>query len=128
MRVALWPDSHPQDIERFFAGELKDPLETLIAFDDRGAAIGFAEVSIRPYAEGCQSDRVAYLEGWYVEPEARRRGVGTALIRAAEDWARARGCVEFGSDTESGNELSAIAHRAAGFTEAGLIRCFRKAL
>jgi aminoglycoside 6'-N-acetyltransferase I len=71
---------------------------------------------------------VAYLEGWFVVPAARGRGVGRALIAAAEEWGRAQGCCEFASDAHPDNEVSAAAHRALGFVEAGLVRCFRKDL
>ena len=78
MREALWPDdgagSHAGEIEQFFAGALRMPLEVLVAVDETGGAVGFAELSIRNYAEDCLTDRVAYLEGWYVAPEWRRRG------------------------------------------------------
>jgi len=90
--------------------------------------VGFAELSTRPCAEGCTTNRIGYLEGWYVVPEARGRGVGRALVEAAQDWAREQGCSEFASDTEAGNEISGAAHRANGFEEVGLIRCFRKDL
>jgi aminoglycoside 6'-N-acetyltransferase I len=49
-------------------------------------------------------------------------------VSAAEQWARDRGCHEFASDTELDNSMSAAAHRALGFENAGAIRCFRKAL
>src|SRR6266576_5159315 len=81
-----------------------------------------------PISEGCQGDRVAYLEGWFVVPGARGRGVGRALIAAAEDWGRAQGCREFASDAEPDNDVSAAAHHAVGFVEVGLVRCFRKEL
>jgi aminoglycoside 6'-N-acetyltransferase I len=71
---------------------------------------------------------VAYLEGWFVSPEARGTGVGRALIAAAEEWGRLQGCTEFASAAEADNDVSAAAHRAVGFTEAGLVRCFRKDL
>jgi aminoglycoside 6'-N-acetyltransferase I len=71
---------------------------------------------------------VAYLAGWFVVPDARSRGVGRALIQAAEDWARSQGCAEFASDAEADNELGATAHPALGFTEVGLVLCFRKDL
>jgi aminoglycoside 6'-N-acetyltransferase I len=100
----------------------------LVAKVEHGGLVGFAEVSIRSYAEGCATDRVGYLEGWYVEPSARRQGIGRALVTAAERWAQSLGCREFASDAEAANELSALAHRALGFGEVGLVRCFRKAL
>lgn len=130
MRNALWPEYenpwHATEIEQYFAGKLRMPLEVLLAVDVAGAALGFAELSIRPYAEDCVTERVAYLEGWYVIPEGRRRGVGRALIAAAERWAVSQGCTEFASDALIDNEVSATAHRAVGFTETVQIRCFRK--
>ena len=132
MREALWPDetrqAHDEEITRFFAGELRMPLAVLVAVDDGGAPVGFVELSIRAYAEDCRTDRVAYLEGWYVDPDHRRRGVGRALVRAAEDWGRRQGCTEFGSDAVLDNEISAVAHQALGFVETVRIRCFRKDL
>jgi aminoglycoside 6'-N-acetyltransferase I len=129
LRRALWPEGseehHRCELEQFFAGPQTVPI--LVA-EDRSGLVGFAEVSIRPYAEGCETDRVGFLEGWYVVPEARHRGVGRELVAAAEAWARSTGCTEFASDAEADNEASAAVHRALGFTEVGLIRCFRKDL
>lgn len=132
MRLALWPGGsraeHAEDIDEFFAGRAREPLAVLIAEDEAGRSIGFAELSIRPQAEGCRTDRVAYLEGWFVAPEARRRGIGTALIRAAEAWARARGCKELASDTASDDAAGAGAHEGVGFVHAATVRCYRKDL
>jgi aminoglycoside 6'-N-acetyltransferase I len=131
LRRALWPgaaDRHQDDIARYFAGRSREPLAVLLAEDENGWITGFAELSVRAYAEGCESDRVAFLEGWYVAPEARGQGVGRALVAAAEAWGRAQGCSEFASDAEADNAVSAAAHRALGFTEVGLVRCFRKDL
>ena len=132
MRAALWPDSteaeHAREIEQFFTGGTSETAAVLLAVDSSGHAVGLAELSTRPYAEGCRSSPVAYLEGWFVAPATRRRGVGRALVRAAEEWARAQGCSEFASDTLPDNRASAAAHRAIGFSEAGLVLCFRKDL
>ncbi|PYR90548.1 MAG: AAC(6')-I family aminoglycoside N-acetyltransferase [Acidobacteria bacterium] len=130
MRQALWPDGideHAGEIERYFAGLLHMPVEVLLAVDG-DAVVGFAELSIRAYAEDCVTDRVAYLEGWYVEPGHRRRGVGRALVTAAKAWARSQGCTEFASDALIDNDASAAAHQALGFVETVQLRCFRKSL
>jgi aminoglycoside 6'-N-acetyltransferase I len=131
MRRELWPDGdddHALEVAQYFRDGVSGLLEVLIAHDDDGRAIGFAELNIRPYAEGCETDRVAYLEGWFVDEHARRRGVGRALIDAAERWAAAQGCTEFASDALLENEISAKAHAALGFAEVERIRCFRKDL
>ncbi len=132
LRQALWPDAvpgeHADAIARYFAGTLPEPIMVLFAEDGRARPIGLVELSLRAYAEGCQGDNVAYVEGWYVAPEARGRGVGRALIEAAEDWARSDGCTELASDAQLDNAVSAAAHEALGFSEVGQIRCFRKVL
>jgi aminoglycoside 6'-N-acetyltransferase I len=132
MRCGLWPAEAAEELGReiagFFAGDLPEPEAALMAEDGAGNAVGLVELSIRPTAEGCRTNRVAYVEAWYVEPLARGTGVGRALIEAAEEWGRAKGCEELASDTEIANEASARAHLALGFEEAGVLRCFRKEL
>jgi aminoglycoside 6'-N-acetyltransferase I len=90
--------------------------------------VGFVELSRRLYAEGCTTSPVGFLEGWYVEPEYRRRGIGGALVAASEAWARALGCREFASDALADNHVSTAAHKSLGFEEVEVIRCFRKSL
>ncbi|MEM1308384.1 MAG: aminoglycoside 6'-N-acetyltransferase [Cyanobacteria bacterium P01_C01_bin.70] len=131
LRQGLWPDAtteHQTAIAAFFAGKAAEPLAVLLAEDDQRHAIGLVELSIRPYAEGCDTQRVAYLEGWYVVPECQGQGIGRALVEAAADWGRSQGCTEFASDAEADNFVSQQAHLALGFEQVGLIRCFRKAL
>lgn len=131
MRRELWPSNsgdHAREIAAFFAGERSDPAEVFVAANDEGTVIGFAEMTIRSHVEGCRPGRVAYLEGWFVDEPSRGKRVGKALMHAVQDWARAQGCSELGSDTELLNEAGAAAHRALGFTEVERIVCFRKAL
>ena len=45
------------------------------AFDPEGELVGFAEVSIRAYANGCTSTPVPVLEGIFVEERSRRMGI-----------------------------------------------------
>lgn len=132
MRWALWPDQSAGDAEEWL--NLPDTV-TLVA--SYGAAVdalgggglcGFAEARVRPMAEGCETQPVAYLEGWWVDPAMRRRGVGGALARAVEAWARGRGLRELASDAEWENELSQVAHRALGFEEVERVVLFRRVL
>ncbi len=129
LRVALWPEGTPQEHAADMAW---------FAASDRGAAFaiarpdgrlgGFVEVYIRPFADGCRSRPVGYLEGWYVDPDLRRQGHGRELIRAAEAWAKARGCLEMGSDTTIENEVSLRAHLALGYKETTRLIHFCKSL
>jgi hypothetical protein len=46
-----------------------------------GKAIGFAQVAVRKYANGCDTQPVAFLERIWVDPQFRRRGIGSRLNR-----------------------------------------------
>ena len=106
-------------------------LEAVLVAEQAGETrglVGFAELSRRLYAEGCETSPVGFLEGWYVAPDYRRRSVGAALVQAAEGWARSMGCREFASDAPAENQVSAAAQLALGFEEVAVLRCFRKTL
>ncbi|GMV03727.1 MAG: hypothetical protein AMXMBFR53_00090 [Gemmatimonadota bacterium] len=127
MRMALWPDSTPEEVDALL--ELP-PTEyaVLVAERSDGRLAAFAEVGTRAYAEGCATSPVAYLEGIWVDADARRTGVGVGLLRQAEAWARARGLSELASDADIANQPSLDFHRAAGFQEVERIVCFRRDL
>jgi aminoglycoside 6'-N-acetyltransferase I len=93
-----------------------------------GEIAGFAEVAIRKYANGCDTRPVAFLEGIWVKPELRRRGIGASLIGHAETFLASRGFRELGSDTYIDNRASQDAHRAWGFSETERVVYFRKIL
>ena len=54
--------------------------------DGRGLC-GLLEVSIRTSAPECTTDRIGFLEGWYVDPEYRQSGIGgtQALLSVSEN-------------------------------------------
>jgi aminoglycoside 6'-N-acetyltransferase I len=131
MRVELWPAVDVAIHRAEIAGIAGDPLRfaAFIARDGTGCASGFAEASLRnEYVNGTSSSPVAFLEGLYVRPEARRSGAARALVAAVEAWARARGVQELASDVAVDNDGSARAHRSLGFREAERTIAFVKRL
>jgi aminoglycoside 6'-N-acetyltransferase I len=129
MRRALWPGATPEESEAEMADWATRPdTAAFVALKPDGVPCGFVEVGTRPYADGCLTSPVGYVEGWYVDPEARRQGYGRELIAAAEEWARAAGYQEIASDAELDNTPSQLAHERLGYAEVGRVVQFRKPL
>ena len=129
MRAALWPDEDPADLAVGLDELLADPDQVaFVASRADGRLCGFAEASVRRYANGVDESPCAFLEGWWVDEDMRRTGVGRALLRAVEDWARGRGFHELGSDALLDNVPGHEAHKALGFEERERVVYFRKRL
>ena len=131
LRKALWPDASDAGHQREMAGFVADPdrYGQFMAHADDGTPVGLAEVSVRTdYVNGTETSPVAFLEGLYAAPAARRQGVARALLLEVRAWARARGCQELASDTDLENTLSQAVHSRLGFTETQRVVYFRMAL
>lgn len=135
MRNLLWAESsveeHRAEVENIIQSGMNGslPMAILVAISEDEALIGFLEAGMRSHADGCdEAQPVGYVEGWFVREEFRNRGVGTELMRAAEDWARAQGCSELASDALIDNLESERAHVALGFAIVDRCVHFRKPL
>lgn len=134
MRQDLWDDLTPEENDKELrtrmSGHTPTGMATVVLIAELdGEPVGFMSVDLRSAADGCDWNHpVAYVEGWYVKPRIRRKGVGRALIAAAEEWAREQGCIEFASDTWIENDSSRRAHEAAGFEEVDRVVHYRKRL
>ena len=129
LRGELWPGSlsdHEAETLQYFRARLDAPVVFVADLD--GRLVGFLELDYRKYAPGCTSSPVPFIEGWYVDPAMRGRGIGRDLIRAAEAHARASGHHEIASDVEIENADGIVAHRAVGYEEVERTVCFRKSL
>jgi len=130
MRLTLWPETSPvqhrKEMEMVMSKS--DRYVVFVCEERRNDLVGFAEVSLREWAEGCLSSPVGYLEGWYVAEEFRGQGIGRALLSASEDWARSKGCTEMASDTDFRNKESEAAHKKLGYEIVGRVVAFRKDL
>lgn len=139
MLAALWPElsveSHRADIAKLFLESNPRCIafialpEASIALPEASAPIGFAEAYLRhDFVNGCETSPVLFLEGIYVQPAARDKGVGASLCEAVASWGRLTGCSEFASDAYINDAASHAFHRALGFQEAERIVYFRKLL
>jgi aminoglycoside 6'-N-acetyltransferase I len=135
MRNLLWPESsceeHRKEIETILRsgnyGTL--PMAILVSHDNSGALAGFIEVGLRSHADGCNTAHpVGFIEGWFVHEPSRKQGIGRALMRAAEEWAREQGCHEIASDTWIDDQISIDAHQSLGFEIVDRCVHFRKPL
>jgi aminoglycoside 6'-N-acetyltransferase I len=129
LRESLWPGSlsdHDIETQKYFHERAQSPI--VFVAETEGRVVGFLELDFRKYAPGCQSSPVPFIEGWHVESAYQRRGVGRALVEAAEARARAMGHHEIASDSEVDNADGIAAHRALGYDEIERVVCFRRQL
>jgi ribosomal protein S18 acetylase RimI-like enzyme len=112
-----WPSDNA-----FLAGVerlIEDPsTEYLLGAREAGAPpAGVAQLRFRwsvwRAAEEC------LLEDLFVSPGARGAGIGRALLDAAIDRARERGCRRIALHTAEGNEAAVGLYRSAGFSDRG---------
>lgn len=135
MRVLLWPECSLEEqldevdalLSTGLSGTL--PAAVFVSQNVDGALNGFLEVGLRSHADGCDATHpVGFIEGWFVREQARGRGVGRDLMRAAEEWCRSQRCRELASDALIDNESSQAAHQALGFEVVDRCVHYRKPL
>lgn len=128
LRQALWPDGTQAEHELEMAAFVADPRRfgQFIVYAQDGTPAGLAEVSLRTdHVNGTHSSPVAFLEGLYVAPAARRQGIARSLLVAVIQWGRERNCTELASDTQLENTLSQAVHARLGFEETERVVYFR---
>lgn len=128
MRCALWPDdtsAHEAGMHEWLS---RSDTIVVVAIRPAGGLGGFAEAGTRPCADGCESSPVAFLEGWYVDPDLRGKGTGQQLVEAVETWARERDLSELASDALLENIDGHRAHLGTGFIEVERAIRYRKPL
>lgn len=129
LRTAFIPELSEAEHREFLLKFVRESggFRAFVAMDEAGRASGFAEVSIRrDWVNGCRHRPALFLEGIYVEPECRGRGIARMLCRAAEKWGSDNGCREFASDVYIDDVDSLAAHAGLGFKEAERVVCLSK--
>ncbi len=130
---SLWPkvsqESHENFLRDVLTGRSPGTLPLQIFVAEVETKVGFIEVGLRSRADGCNPRHpVGYIEAWYVDPIYQKRGIGKALLLAAEKWARTQGCLEMASDTWMDKPDAQQAHEALGFEIVDRCVHYRKSL
>jgi len=122
MCVVLWPNHTSEEfLNARKNGEYRN--EFLYSYSEK--YIGFLSLSIRnDYVEGTSTSPVGYVEGIYVLPDYRNKGIAKEFISFAKEWALKNRCKELASDCEINNLDSFEFHKKLGFKEANRIICF----
>ena len=87
--------------------QLADPRHAWWVAQGDGAPLGFCHAYLE--APGCKLDKL------YVHPDHQRRGIGAALLREAEAWARAREAKRLWLQVNRGNAQAIRAYEKYGF-------------
>jgi GNAT superfamily N-acetyltransferase len=94
---------------------------TLVAELD-GRVVGVVDIRLAHPGGSHKPLGYGYVAELAVATAARRRGVGTALLGAAEDWSRAHGCVYSVLDYNvHNNDAERFYHGRMGYRPAGKI-------
>ena len=120
--VALWPDLTVDSVLRM---NHEGMFRNEFLYYECGEPVAVLSLSLRfDYVEGTGSCPVGYIEGLYVKPKFRRKGIAEKLVNHAKDWSRRCGCTELASDCTLDNEASQAFHNSIGFTESNRIVCY----
>jgi aminoglycoside 6'-N-acetyltransferase I len=84
LRTQLWPRADPEQHRGEVDKLLEDSNWAIFLAEHKGQVVGFIECSIRDKAPACETDRIGYIEGWYVAPAFRKKGVGRRLVQRGE--------------------------------------------
>jgi ribosomal protein S18 acetylase RimI-like enzyme len=112
--MAIDADAFPYPSAQF--GVRADGARVWVARDDAGRAVAFLAGRLR--------HGHLHVEGLAVVAEARRRGLGRALVRAAVEGSRAEGVRSIGLHVSVTNEGAVALYASEGFRVARRLRDF----
>lgn len=127
MAIDLWPNNDFNELRHEIILMMKGDKDIFLLSSINESIVGFIHMSIRTdYVEGANSSPVGFVEGIYIKPMYRFKGIARELVSKGEEWAKSMGCTQIGSDIEMNNLDSYKFHQNIGFKEANRIICFIK--
>ena len=114
-QYALKPDAD-KIFQRWLGPITEDPRSLLIlAEDDGGKLVGYLTAIIEKDMPIFVCDEYALIKGLWVEPEARHRGVGQAMVRRACEEFAAMGMPQVRIRTAAANDAGRRMLQSCGF-------------
>jgi len=118
MRKALYLGTEAEFLDQEMEAIIKHGMCSCFCIkNDNAETIGLVELSERNIADGCLSSPVAYLEGLYLKPEYRSKGLGREVILQVMSLCRESGFSELATDTNFDNFRARAFYKALGFEE-----------
>ena len=108
----------PQTAERYgaFLGTQIERNDAVLFVAERdGAVVGYAYAGLEDYDYMALRGPAGALYDLVVDPNCRRRGIGTLLLNAALDWLRAQNAPRVVLSTAEGNDEAQRLFASAGF-------------
>lgn len=103
----------PSDVHALLA--MPETLALVASIDDQPAGYAYAEVRRRPENRYVYANDEVYLHHISVAPQARRQGVGTALLDAIRQAAAEHGIIRVALDVWTINDTARAFFRSHGF-------------
>jgi GNAT superfamily N-acetyltransferase len=106
-------DSNPAAVRTFLAERLTNGDSVLFLAQDGEETLGFTQ--LYPSFSSVSMARTFILNDLFVAENARRRGVGKALIDAAIQHGKATGAIRLGLSTAKANETARALYQETGW-------------
>jgi GNAT superfamily N-acetyltransferase len=111
------------DVEHRYSSRIRDDDRAVLVAVVSDALSGFVDASFQRHENQGTYTRTGddvYIEELIVTASTRRRGIGTALMHAIEEWGHGRGARMIWLDTHLSNEAARAMYAGIGYREVGV--------
>ena len=124
----FYGQAHDLDLAREFLRERLEQDQSVIflALDRNGSTVGFTQ--LYPSFSSASAKRIFILNDLFVDPAARRSGVGRALLQAAADFGRSAGAARLTLSTAHTNRSAQSLYETTGWLRDEIFRSYHLAL